>query len=148
MKPYQQRVVEEKKELDVKAKALSDFIGLNDEFETINPEEQERLKEQCEIMWQYSEVLGARIDPLVMPRRWHQHPPDIDGWWLFSEDGMRDDQEILVRGGLVACDDEWEQATGSPPNEDLGENYWDGTDLILMTNGHYTSGRWSFIQEA
>lgn len=61
MKPYQQRLVDEKAELDKKAKALSDFIGLNDEFEKIDPDEQERMKEQCEIMWQYSEILGARI---------------------------------------------------------------------------------------
>jgi hypothetical protein len=61
MQPYQQRVVEEKVELDKKAKALSDFIGLNPTFETIDAAEQERMKEQCEVMWQYSEILGARI---------------------------------------------------------------------------------------
>jgi len=61
MLPHQQRVVDEKNELDVKAKALSNFIGLNPAFESIDPEEQERMKEQCEIMWQYSEILGKRI---------------------------------------------------------------------------------------
>ena len=61
MLPYQQRVVDEKAELDTKAKALSNFIGLNPAFESIDPEEQERMKEQCEIMWEYSEVLGKRI---------------------------------------------------------------------------------------
>ena len=62
MKPYQKRVVDEKAELDKKAKALSDFIGLSGEFENIDIEEQERLKVQNDIMWQYSEILGARID--------------------------------------------------------------------------------------
>jgi len=57
-----QRVVEEKKELDVKAHALSEFIGRNPGFDMLNAAEQERLKEQCEVMWQYSEILGARLD--------------------------------------------------------------------------------------
>lgn len=55
------RVVDEKSELDVKAKALSNFIGLNPVFETLSQPEQELLKEQCEIMWEYSEILGERI---------------------------------------------------------------------------------------
>lgn len=61
MQPHQQRVVDEKTELDTKAKALSEFIGNNPIFETIDSDEQERMKEQCEIMWQYSEILGKRI---------------------------------------------------------------------------------------
>ena len=61
MQPHQQRVVDEKTELDAKAKALSDFIGNNDIFLTLDLEEQGRLKEQCEIMRQYSEILGQRI---------------------------------------------------------------------------------------
>ena len=61
MEPYQQRVIEEKEELDKKARALSDFIGLNDKFDDLDIEEQERMKEQCEIMWEYSEILGKRI---------------------------------------------------------------------------------------
>ena len=61
MLPHQQRVVDEKNELDVKAKALSNFIGLNPVFADIDAEEQERLKEQCEIMWEYSEILEKRI---------------------------------------------------------------------------------------
>ena len=62
MQPHQQRVVDEKTELDKKAKALSDFIGLNPIFETIETQERERLKRQNDIMWQYSEVLGERIE--------------------------------------------------------------------------------------
>lgn len=61
MQPHQQRVVDEKTELDTKAKSLSEFIGNNPIFENIEPDEQERMKEQCEIMWQYSEILGKRI---------------------------------------------------------------------------------------
>ena len=65
MLPHQQRVVDEKNELDTKAKALSNFIGLNPVFADIDAEEQERLKEQCEIMWEYSEILGKRIAAFV-----------------------------------------------------------------------------------
>ena len=61
MQPYQQRVIEEKAELDKKAHALSDFIGNSPVFDTLDPAEQERLKEQNDVMWQYSEILGARI---------------------------------------------------------------------------------------
>jgi len=61
MLPHQQRVVDEKTELDIKAKALSNFIGNNPVFADVDAEEQERLKEQCEIMWEYSEILGKRI---------------------------------------------------------------------------------------
>lgn len=61
MKPHQQRVIDEKTELESKAKALSDFIGNNPLFETIDADEQERLKLQNEIMWQYFEILVERI---------------------------------------------------------------------------------------
>lgn len=61
MEAHQQRVVDEKVELDKKAAALSGFIGNSQIFETLDPAEQERLKEQNDIMWQYSEILGARI---------------------------------------------------------------------------------------
>jgi hypothetical protein len=61
LQPHQQRAVTEKEELDKKAKELSDFIGLNPVFETIDPAEQECLKRQNDVMWQYSEILGERI---------------------------------------------------------------------------------------
>lgn len=61
LQPHQQRVVAEKAELDEKATALSNFIGHSPIFETLEATEQERLKEQNDVMWQYSEFLGARI---------------------------------------------------------------------------------------
>ena len=57
MNAFQQRVVDEKADLDKKATALSQFIGTN----PIDPAQQELLREQCEVMWHYSEILGARI---------------------------------------------------------------------------------------
>lgn len=59
--PHQARVMAEKAELDARATALSNFIGTSPAFLTIPAAEQVRLKEQCEIMWQLSEVLGRRI---------------------------------------------------------------------------------------
>jgi hypothetical protein len=61
MKPHQQRVIDEKAELEERAKALSYFIGYGDIFPTLDASEQERLKEQNEVMWEYCEILGARI---------------------------------------------------------------------------------------
>ena len=62
MAPHQQRVVDEKTELDKKAHALSEFIGNNPIFDTLDAAEQERLREQNDVMWRYSEILGARIE--------------------------------------------------------------------------------------
>ena len=62
MEEYQVRVVLEKKALDQKAKALSNFIGHNYLFEKLTAYEQELMKEQCETMWEYSEILGKRIE--------------------------------------------------------------------------------------
>lgn len=61
LQPHQQRVVDEKADLDEKANALSQFIGRNPIFDELDPAEQERLKLQNDLMWQYSEVLAARI---------------------------------------------------------------------------------------
>lgn len=59
--PHQQRVVDEKNDLVVKANALSQFIGTSPIFETLDIEEQDRLREQNDIMWRYAEILVARI---------------------------------------------------------------------------------------
>ncbi len=61
LQPHQRRVVDEKAELYKKATALSNFIGTSPVFDTLDPAEQERLKEQNDVMWQYYEILGRRI---------------------------------------------------------------------------------------
>ncbi len=61
MQPHQQRVVDEKTELDERARKLSSFIGENPVFQTLDYNEQERMKVQNDLMWQLSEVLGQRI---------------------------------------------------------------------------------------
>jgi hypothetical protein len=61
LQPHQQRVVDEKTALDVKARLLSDFISYSPFFSELDPAEQERLKKQSDVMRRYSEILGARI---------------------------------------------------------------------------------------
>jgi len=65
--PHQQRVIDERNELETKAKKLSDFIGLSPIFPTLAPEEQELLRVQCEVMWQYFEILQKRIGLFNLP---------------------------------------------------------------------------------
>lgn len=64
MKDFQQRVVNEKAELDVKAQKLSAFIG-GSVYETLDGQEQERLKQQLTHMTRYSDVLRQRIAAMV-----------------------------------------------------------------------------------
>ncbi len=61
MQAHQQRVVEEKKELDIKGNALSRFINESPIFQTLDTEEQDRLTAQQDVMWQYSKILGERL---------------------------------------------------------------------------------------
>ena len=60
MKEFQQRVVDEKLELDGKITRLKPFLD-GDTFQTLPKEEQYRLMRQLSLMAQYSEVLGERI---------------------------------------------------------------------------------------
>lgn len=61
LQPYQQRVVDEKTELDKKIHALVAFVKNDARFLQLAPEEQERLIEQNDVMQKYSEILGSRI---------------------------------------------------------------------------------------
>jgi len=61
MEDYQERVIEEKKELDAKIDKLGEFIR-SDEFVSVPMAEQVRLKQQRTVMNQYSDILAARID--------------------------------------------------------------------------------------
>lgn len=60
-KDFRDRVIAEKKELDEKAIKLSNFIGISDGFNKLDTKCKELLREQNDIMWQYSEILGLRI---------------------------------------------------------------------------------------
>ena len=61
MQPHQQRVVDEKKELDAKLEKLMAFIR-GPIFQTLESGEQERLTRQSKLMDQYSGVLAERIE--------------------------------------------------------------------------------------
>lgn len=62
MQPHQQRVVDEKTDLDNKIVALQKFIKDSPLFDTLDTSEQWRLTTQSHIMTQYSAILCARID--------------------------------------------------------------------------------------
>lgn len=61
LQPHQQRVVDERFELSEKSTKLNDFVGNNPLFEKLESDEQEDLKVQLDIMYQYIEVLDRRI---------------------------------------------------------------------------------------
>jgi len=61
MKPHQERVVAEKKELDEKIAKLDQFVD-GDVYDDLDEEEQDRLTRQREAMGDYSDVLGERIE--------------------------------------------------------------------------------------
>ena len=60
MKPHQQRVIDEKTELDEKLEKLNSF-SQSDIFALLAEDEKKRLARQSKIMDQYSVVLGERI---------------------------------------------------------------------------------------
>lgn len=62
LQPYQQRVVDEKKELDEKLAKLDKFTRA-DNFESIvgDIDECNRLRDQADYMFRYSKILGERI---------------------------------------------------------------------------------------
>jgi hypothetical protein len=60
LEPHQQRVIDEKEQLDTKIAALGVFL-LGELFPTLDVAEQTRLARQIVIMQDYSGVLGERI---------------------------------------------------------------------------------------
>ena len=64
MQSYQQRVVEEKNDLDRKRELLTAFIG-GDVYRSLDKTEQSRLNRQLEAMSLYSAILGERVAAFV-----------------------------------------------------------------------------------
>jgi hypothetical protein len=60
MQPHQQRVVDEKTELDAKRQKLESFLG-GSVYQSLGDEERILLVEQSEVMKCYSDILGRRI---------------------------------------------------------------------------------------
>lgn len=61
MQPHQQRVIDEKAELDEKLEKLKSFFT-TDIFAGLDTDEMERLQRQADHMEAYSGVLGERIE--------------------------------------------------------------------------------------
>lgn len=66
MQPHQQRVVDEKFELDGRLEKLTIFMD-GDIFDGLPEEEQDRLERQFAAMTDYSAVLGERIAAFPPP---------------------------------------------------------------------------------
>lgn len=62
MQPHQQRVIEEKTELDAKLTKLGQFIDASPVLKTLDVAERNRLVRQRHYMGQYSKVLSERIE--------------------------------------------------------------------------------------
>lgn len=60
LQPHQQRVVQEKQELDERLSKLHSFLG-SQVFNSLDADEQSRLRRQADLMNQLSIVLGERI---------------------------------------------------------------------------------------
>lgn len=60
LQPYQQRVVEEKAQLDERLSKLVAFYDTG-AFSVLDKAEQDRLHRQGQLMSEYSQVLGERI---------------------------------------------------------------------------------------
>ena len=68
MKPHEERVVVEKQELDEKIAKLKVFAHQgNLTFTRLPAEDRILLKDQLAAMWQYSAILGRRIERFVEP---------------------------------------------------------------------------------
>ena len=61
MQPHQQRVIDEKKELNEKLSKLKTFIEVSPIFKSLHPDERNRLKHQFDVMTEYSNILSQRI---------------------------------------------------------------------------------------
>ena len=61
MNDYMSRLKEEFKDLSLKIEKLNNFIERDETYKTIDPKEQELLKEQREVMTKYASILRKRI---------------------------------------------------------------------------------------
>ena len=62
MNEFQERVINERKELNDKMIKLHEFITNNTIFRSLSEEDQLLLKDQYRVMRQYSDILDRRIE--------------------------------------------------------------------------------------
>ena len=60
--PHQQRVLDEKQDLDLRIARLDEFMRRNPTFPTLDAAERDRLEIQLDMMRDLSGILGERID--------------------------------------------------------------------------------------
>ena len=60
MLPYQLRVIDEKKDLDLKIENLMEFFE-TETYEGLSEEERSRMRSQRDVMKKYSDILRLRI---------------------------------------------------------------------------------------
>lgn len=68
LKPHEERVVQEKADLDEKLVKLRAFLGDEQKFAAIPAEDQWLLRMQLDAMDQYSRTLGLRIARFTMAK--------------------------------------------------------------------------------
>ena len=61
LSPHQQRVLDEKQDLDIHITKLDEFIERNPVFTQVPGDEQARLKRQLDVMHELSVILSERI---------------------------------------------------------------------------------------
>jgi butyrate kinase len=66
IKDFQQRVIDEKRELDEKLARLNAFVISQHSLDTVGEMEQYRLKKQRKIMEDYSDILSKRISAMEL----------------------------------------------------------------------------------
>lgn len=64
MLSYQQRVIDEKAELDERLVKINKFFATGT-FAELPQDEQDRMQRQAKVMKRYSEILGQRIDAFL-----------------------------------------------------------------------------------
>lgn len=62
MQPHQQRVIDERNELNEKLIALNKFICTSPIFKKLTGAEKELMREQARVMDEYSDILQERIE--------------------------------------------------------------------------------------
>jgi len=107
MAPHQQRVVDEKTELDAKLEKLDTF-GRTELYQTLPADEQGRLNRQHSVMEEYSRILGERIAAFPVAERLallHKKSLAVLRWYYRDGGGGNSTMEELMKAAGVT--EEW-----------------------------------------
>lgn len=93
MMPHQQRVIDEKADLDVRRAKLVAFFDTS-VYKAIDVAEQARLNQQAQVMDLYSTILGQRIAAFTPPQS--TPIPADPASTLFTQRSSLDGAEVLT----------------------------------------------------